>query len=410
MRKIFVGLFPIIFIQSVHAGEGACQSFAAPQEILDCVLKHHPDILRVQAEASNLEALTALAGQRPNPEVGGEVFSNSSSDEAALASQMTYLHTLELGGKRGGRLDRAAAQQKIILARAQRVQEEVAMSAVLSLFRLRHLQSELHAVEEAQHTFETIITQYKNRRQLSPEQQVSLNVFLLAQSDYTLRRSGLLKEQGQLKQFFDLATGSEFKNVLKILPSLKTTWPAMSATTPSLIGAAFKEAQAELALAQAELRVAESGTSPDLKLGPTAGLESGRGQNNRSLGGALSIDLPLYQRNQGARALAKVDTHRAEVNLAQRERELAAEWRTQSEAYAAAVSALAEMPSIEQMEKKHRGMEDLFERGLVQSALVIEAHRQMTDYTESLNAQELRALESLWSLYRLEGRALQEKI
>ncbi|MBK8422893.1 MAG: hypothetical protein IPL30_03100 [Elusimicrobia bacterium] len=66
------------------------------------------------------------------------------------------------------------------------------------------------------------------------------------------------------------------------------------------------------------------------------------------------------------------------------------------------------MPTLEQMEKKHQGMESLFERGLVQSALVIEAHRQMTDFAESLNAQELRALEALWSIYVLEGSALQE--
>lgn len=410
MRKIFVGLFSIIFLQHVRAEEGTCPSFAAPQDVLNCVLKNHPDILRVQAEISNLEAFTAFAGQRPNPEVSGEVLSNSSQDEAALASEMTYLHTFELGGKRGRRLDRAASQQKIVLARVQRVQEEVGMATVLNLFRLRHIQAELHAVEEAQHTFGTIVAQYKSRRQLSPEQQVSLNVFLLAQSDYTLRRSGLLQEQGRLKQFFDLATGLQFNEILKILPALKTTWPQMAVSVPPMVGAAFKEAEAELAFARAELRIADSVASPDLKLGPVAGLESGRGQNNQSLGGALSIDLPLYQRNQGARALAKTDVQRAEVNLTLRERELAAEWRTRAEAYAGAISSLAKMPSIEQMEKKHRGMEDLFERGLVQSALVIEAHRQMTDYTESLNAQEFRAVESLWSLYRLEGRALQEKI
>ena len=410
MRKIFVGLFSVILLQSARAGEGACPSFAVPQDVVDCVLKNHPDILRVQAEVSNLEAFSTFAGQRPNPEVSGEVLSNSSPDEAALASEMTYLHTFELGGKRGRRLDRAAAQQKIVLARVQRVQEEVGMATVLNLFRLRHIQAELHAVEEAQHTFGTIVAQYKSRRQLSPEQQVSLNVFLLAQSDYTLRRSGLAQEQGRLKQFFDLATGLKFNEVQKILPSLKTTWPRLSTTVPPLVGAAFKEAQAEMAFAHAELRIADSIASPDLKLGPMAGLESGRGQNNKSLGGALSIDLPLYQRNQGARALAKTDVYRAEVNLNLRERELAAEWETWATAYADVISSLAEMPSIEQMEKKHQGMEDLFERGLVQSALVIEAHRQMTDYTESFNAQELRAIEALWSIYRLEGRALQEKI
>ena len=60
------------------------------------------------------------------------------------------------------------------------------------------------------------------------------------------------------------------------------------------------------------------------------------------------------------------------------------------------------------MEKKHKNMESLFERGLIQSSLIIEAHRQMADFTESVNEQELRAVEALWSIYALEGRIPQE--
>ncbi|MBK8870231.1 MAG: hypothetical protein IPN19_04055 [Elusimicrobia bacterium] len=139
-------------------------------------------------------------------------------------------------------------------------------------------------------------------------------------------------------------------------------------------------------------------------------MESGRGHKNQSLGGTLSMDLPLYQRNQGARALARNEARRSEVSLAQRERELSAQWTTWLDVYQDAVASLRGMPTLEQMEKKHQGMESLFERGLIQSALIIEAHRQMTDFTESFNAQELRALEALWSVYVLQGRALEEGI
>jgi hypothetical protein len=60
MRKIFVGLFSVILLQSARAGEGACPSFAVPQDVVDCVLKNHPDILRVQAEVSNLDAFSTF--------------------------------------------------------------------------------------------------------------------------------------------------------------------------------------------------------------------------------------------------------------------------------------------------------------------------------------------------------------
>jgi len=407
MRKLFVGLLPLFILQGVHAEEGPCPPFASPQDVLACVRKNHPDVLRAEAEAANLDAFDAFARQRPNPELDAEAVSNSEEDEAALSAEASYLHTFEMGGKRRHRLDRAKAQKEAVLARAQKTREEVTVSAVLNLYRLRHLQDELHAVEEAQNTFGTIIGQYKSRRQLSPEQQVSLNVFLLAQSDYSLRKSRLLQEQRALKRYFDLATGADFRTVLKALPAPKTAWPVLAAA-PTIAGALRKVAQADLAVAQAELALADSDARPDLKLGPKAGMESGRGRKNRSLGGVLSLDLPLYQQNQGARALARTETRRAEVNLSQRDRELSTQWQTWSEVYQDAVASLRGMPSLEQMEKKHQGMESLFERGLVQSALVIEAHRQMTDFAESLNAQELRALEALWSIYVLEGNALLE--
>lgn len=410
MRKLFFGLLPIFIVQGVRAEEGVCRPFASPQDVLSCVLKNHPDILRAQAEVINLDAFDALARQRPNPQVDAEAVSNNEEDEPSLSAQASYLHTFELGGKRDRRLDRAKVQREVVLARIQRTHEEVALTTVLNLYRLRHLQTELHAVEEAHHTFGRIVSQYQSRRQLSPEQQVSLNVFLLAQSDYTLRKSRLLQEQRTLKQYFDLATGADFQMVLKALPASKTSWPNFPNAVPTLASALYKEAQAEAALARAELVLADSDARPNIKLGPVAGKESGRGRSNQILGGVLSLDLPLYQRNQGARALARNEVHRAEVNLAQRERELAAQWRTWAETYQDAVASLRGMPTLGQMEKKHLGMESLFERGLIQSALIIEAHRQMTDFTESLNAQELRSVEALWSLYRLEGRALQEGI
>ena len=73
-------------------------------------------------------------------------------------------------------------------------------------------------------------------------------------------------------------------------------------------------------------------------------MESGRGRKNRSLGGALSLDLPLYQQNQGARALARTEARRAEVNLAQRDRELSTQWQTWFEVYQDAVASLRGMP------------------------------------------------------------------
>jgi hypothetical protein len=55
------------------------------------------------------------------------------------------------------------------------------------------------------------------------------------------------------------------------------------------------------------------------------------------------------------------------------------------------------------MEQKHHNMESLFERGLISASLIIEAHRQMSEVIGTYHAQELRAIEALWSVYAMDG-------
>jgi outer membrane protein, heavy metal efflux system len=381
---------------------------SSSQDILSCALRNHPDIQRARSQAARREALLRAAGQRFNPEVDAE---SSFSDEQDHI-QAAYLHTFELGGKRRQRLQEARAEGDALAIGLQKTQEEVALKTAASLYRLSHIQGELDAVQEALDTFGKIVKQYRSRPRLTPEQQVSLNVFLLAQGDYELRKSALLQDQRELKTYFDLATGLDFQMVLAARPGRKTDWPDLAApqTSTGSASAAWREAQTAVALSEARLGMARSETWPDLKAGPLAEIESGQGQSNQAYGAALSLSLPLYQRNQDRRALAQAELQQAQAHFALRERELQAELAQRREIYALAVQSLKGTPPIPQMEKEHARAKSLFERGLVESSLIIEAHRQMADFTRSLNEQELRAIEALWSIYVLQGRVLQEKL
>jgi cobalt-zinc-cadmium efflux system outer membrane protein len=62
------------------------------------------------------------------------------------------------------------------------------------------------------------------------------------------------------------------------------------------------------------------------------------------------------------------------------------------------------------MEVKHKNMEELFERGIVSAALIIEAHRLMAEFAAEQNEQELKAIEALWSIYALQGKILEERL
>jgi hypothetical protein len=61
------------------------------------------------------------------------------------------------------------------------------------------------------------------------------------------------------------------------------------------------------------------------------------------------------------------------------------------------------------MSRAHHSTEALFERGLLEPALVIEAHRQMTDVVRDMNETELEALRALWTVRVLSGSALEDR-
>ena len=62
------------------------------------------------------------------------------------------------------------------------------------------------------------------------------------------------------------------------------------------------------------------------------------------------------------------------------------------------------------VKKRHHKLHKLLNRGIVNSSLVIEMHREVFEFYERLHAQELKAIDSLWQLYALRGTFSQEKL
>jgi len=406
-----VGILPISLWGAENASS-ACSAASSPEDVVSCALQNHPDVVRLRGQADRLDALDLLARQRPNPDLDVETLHPSDDDEPSLELEASYLHTFETGGKRRRRLESARAQKDLVIAQLDRAREEVKLRTILNLHRLRQIEEELHLIDEASNTFGTIVGQYRSRSRLSPEQEVSLSVFVLAEGDYRLRRSGLIQERGALRQFFKLATGLDFATVMKALPARRAEWPAVpaSADPEALGGAARREARAEVAMAQADIGLAAGDAVPNIGVGPRVAATSGNGQNAQSVGAVFSMSLPLYNRNRGGRAVAESELVRAQAVLSQREGEFGAALESWREVYQEAVGSLQDIPSVEQLERKHHNIENQFQRGLISASLVIEAHRQLTDFTASQNEQELKATEALWSIHALRGRILEEKL
>ena len=402
MRQIFrVSLF--LFISSfVWAADDPC-SIQTSRDVIACVLARHPDIARAQSEAQVASYLPAAAGQRPNPELDSQVTAFGRGVQPALATEANVLHTFELGNKRQRRLMQADARQAAAQARLRRTREQLTVETVIKLHRLRQIASERRAIKESMTTFGDIVRSLQSRRRRSAEQDVSLHVFLLAESDYEFQIASLQQEEDTLTSWFTLATGLAEPAILAALPKEPVEWPEATAGKTILNGV-LQVAAASAAESKANLAIANSQAWPDLKAGPRVDAESGNGESNVGGGAAVSLALPLYQRNQGERRVAAAQAEQAALNLQLTERELAVDRQRRLANYRSAVDAWRRSPSPEEIEKRHRSFEEEFHRGLIPASLTVEAHRQMVDFTKTRHEVELRAMDALWSLYVLDGR------
>lgn len=385
-----------------------CDKLASYKDILRCVLENHPEIQQAKLLLNQNQYLVEMAKQRPNPELNSQILSGKTGEDAYQYNQINLAHTFELGGKRDARIQKSQGQIHSIEIDFSLAQERVYIQTYLALTRLRQITTELEVYDDALSTFARIQKQYRSRPRMTPEQQATFSIMDIAASDYRLRRRPLVNEGQENKRFLEQALGKKLALGNELLPPLRTKWPTLTASEISSSSLNLKKSLAELELAQAELSEAKSMSWPDLKLGPTFEIQSQGSQRINSLGVNLSFALPLYHTNSAGRSFANSGVLRAEKIVTVTRNFENQQLDFQREKYRDAVAALENSLSLSDLHRRHRTIEKSFSSGLVPSTLIIEIHRQMTDYIKSLSEQENTAIEALARVYSIEGRLLSE--
>ena len=393
------------------SAEEVCRIEGA-QDILDCALKHHPDVVNAQNEKLRDEKLVRVARQRPNLELDGRILGGENGGDAILSTETTLLHTLELGGKRRKRIDQAHVLMDQSALNLRENSETTALQTVLTLYRLRQITTELASVDEAITTFDKLLRALRNRPQLTPEQQVSKISFELAREEYRLKKTVLVQEQENLTHLLELATQVSYDRLEGFLPPFREEWPASPAgqSVEGSEGSVVAKVRAEQRLAEANLKIARSKAWPDLKIGPTLETES-LAANRRTVGGVgIEMPIPVLNLNRGEKAFASADKVRADSNLELTLRTTAVERAIQLKRYEAATKVLKSSQGVRYLGMKHKDIESFFERGLVPSTLILETHRQLYEITRTRNEQELTAIDALWRLYIIDGTVFDARI
>ncbi len=378
-------------------------------DVLSCAEAASPEVQSATLELNVAKQQLPAATQWKNPEFTAETFF-STADTSSSETDFGLGIPIELGGKRGARGAVASgaiaqAEARLLIARSS-----VRSATLLKMHRLRQIAHEQEIIEESIGTYTKLISTYQRRPQLSPEQEVSVAVFRLSKSEYELKRTEVLEELSALENFFLTTVGRSVSSLIEALPESPKRWPTLPTPNELTNAPELLLADAQLKIAQAELALAKSDRWPTLTLGPSLKMQRGPTSNEQMLGVNLSLPLPVFNSNQAGQAAASASLQLSEAN---RRFKLQAAERDRSERvanYQRSIKALAESLSHEEIEKRHAQVEKLFLRGVAPSSLVIEAHRSFLELERIRNERELKALESLLTIYLIDGKVLEVEL
>lgn len=384
---------------------------AKAQDVLDCALKNHPAIRQAEVEEAQAAYLEPVALQRPNPELDATGLFGRRDGAGLNRDDVSLFHTIEVGGKRDARAAKARAERGAVEASARRTREDIAQDAVSALYRLRQARTEGAILDKTIASLEAVEKQLTTRPRLTPEQEATLEVFRLAESESKLRRAGLTGEERALARSLAFATGGAFEVRPEVLPLPKIDWPALSdEPAGGLSGSEALRARAVVETAAAESSSARGAAFPDVRVGPAFEWETEGATVKQTYGLSLALPLPVYHRNGAGKQYAELGVRAAKAGAAAATGSLSAERQAESERYRAAVEVLRALGASSDPMANVGGTEALFQRGLIPSSLLLEAYRQSFELAKSRDEAELAAVRALWRIYAIEGSIFTEKL
>ncbi len=402
MKNLCILLGMTLFALSTlgNTKETKCQpnSYA---ELVKCAEKSSFDIQISEQRVQAAVKLEDAASQFINPDLEANHTQKGTEKSETTA---TLLFTLRTGGKKSALVNEARAGYKKTQAERDFSVGEARLNLMLSFYRLIHLKSEIEIEDETIGTFSKIIRQFQSRAGRNPEQDVSLSVFTMAIEDHKVRLMQMKTEQERIFREIEVATDIPRATVEKNLPPIKNSWPEVQSVANLEDSPQMRLAQAETQLAKSLKEKAEGDSWPDIRIGPSIRTTVNDQERDTFVGVGLSMPLPVLTFNGGQRAVHQQRLLEAEMNLNQSRKRTDSERTLLVEQYNQIKQTLKSSLSLKALTEKHQLIERQFFRGLVSSALVIEAHRQFIDSAVRRNSSEIQALDAYGKILILDNK------
>ncbi|ATB63553.1 TolC family protein [Pseudomonas mosselii] len=278
------------------AGPAGAQGLSLDQA-LDAAFSQNPDFAAIGREIGIAEGERRQAGLIPNPELSWEV-EDTRSDTSTTT--VTLSQALELGGKRGARIEVAEAGQAIARLELERQRNSLRADVIQAFHAALRAQTALELAQQSQALTERGLRVVEGRvraGQSSPVEATRAQV-QLAQAEAAVRRART--ERGVANQVLARLTGSAEARFDRLDASNLSPGPAPQAEP--LLAKVEQTAEWRLAAAQIERGDASLGSEkaqriPNLTV--SLGSQYSREDRERVNVVGLSMPLPLFDRNQG---------------------------------------------------------------------------------------------------------------
>lgn len=389
--------------------EQLCSNAKNPEDFFQCTLKYHPEMAAALTGKESAKSERDLITQFANPEVSIRSMGGKNAGENVGSTEVAVnLDVSNLLLNRASISELGRSSEKLGLATAEEEEFKAKSQLIRELYRYRQVHEELELTVEALEAFEKIVSQFRSRLARGPEQEITLNLVELALGDYQLRKNHLVVEKADIEARYKALYGLQFEMKKNWLPGFRTQWPSIRAQEIKGETFSLRKADAERQRAMAEKSLANAESWPQISAGPVYERTTEGPTRYNSMGFAMSVSVPLLSLNGGARGMAEQNKLKTQLlyDFAVKKENL--EKQTLLQKYQSAVESLKRSVDAISLKKKHSRIDSLFRQGLTSGATVIEAHRQILEFTEAQHEHELTALDSYLYLCQLSGREINE--
>ena len=397
MKIVVVLLFSILPL--VSRAENCPETIKSSAELYRCALEKDPRVSALINRKSEREGRDNEAKQIPNPRAESEFSFDSESRQ-----NVSLLQPIEIGGKRSARIKIAESENKVSMIEDGLTLVEVASDLAVALVRHRQLSTRSVLLEETKTSLQNLTSRLRAKAVRTPEERTALTIFSMQSTLLDTQLLSIKQELKEVRNELEIAIGRKLSDSEQLMSSEKKDWPPLD---PSRISESFESqlAAASVTKAEAEMQLQQSLGWPELAIGPA--MERQRGSET-SWGAKIEFSLPLFNVNGGAKKRSRAEFQRADILAKRTKLKEAASSKNLFEQYGEVTKFLKSSPSQSAIKKSVTESLQLFSRGMIQPAAIVESYRSTLETLEAVQEKEITAYRLYWKLSSYSGEIPKE--